>query len=149
LPGPTISVERSSSARTCEAPGFAEADLSGVVMRGVNAEGVDIDDPFLCDGGSFLRVNGVDVIPFVVAELNRRFPRRAERRTEGPDGMRAAWSALKRIWPATLAFIDCPRREAGTTDCRALSGMPELRLKMRERHRYRPTTWPAPHRSIA
>jgi hypothetical protein len=26
---------------------------------------VDIDDPFLCDGGSFLRVNGVDVIPFV------------------------------------------------------------------------------------
>ncbi len=36
---------------------FAEADLSGVVMRGVNAGGVDIDDPFLCDGGSFLRVN--------------------------------------------------------------------------------------------
>src|SRR5215472_7989876 len=51
---------------------FAEADLSGVVMRGVNAAGVDIEDPFLCDGGSFLRVNGVDVIPFVEAELNRR-----------------------------------------------------------------------------
>ena len=55
---------------------FAEADLSGVVMRGVNAEGVDIDDPFLGDGGSFLRVNGLDVIPFVEAELNRRFPGR-------------------------------------------------------------------------
>jgi hypothetical protein len=44
---------------------YAEADLSGVVMHGVNAGGVDIDDPFLCDGGSFLCVNGVDVIPFV------------------------------------------------------------------------------------
>ena len=55
---------------------FAEADLSGVVMRGVNADGVDIDDPFLCDGESYLRVNGVDVIPFVEAELNRRFPGR-------------------------------------------------------------------------
>ena len=60
---------------------FAEADLSGVVMRGVNAGGVDIDDPLLCDGGSFLLVNGVDVIPFVEAELNRRFPGRG---IEGP-----------------------------------------------------------------
>jgi hypothetical protein len=70
---------------------FAEADLSGVVMRGVNAEDVDIDDPFLGDGGSFLRVNGVDVVPFVEAELNGRFPGRAARRAEDPDGLRAAW----------------------------------------------------------
>jgi hypothetical protein len=62
---------------------FAEADLSGVVMRGVNAGGVDIDDPFLCDGGSFLRVNGVDVIPFVEAGLNRRFPGRGARHCRG------------------------------------------------------------------
>jgi DinB superfamily/Pentapeptide repeats (8 copies) len=66
---------------------FAEADLSGVVMRGVNTDGVDIDDPFLCDGGSYLRVNGVDVTPFVEAELNRRFPGRAARRVaEMPAG---------------------------------------------------------------
>jgi hypothetical protein len=84
---------------------FAEADLSGVVMRGVNAEGVDIDDPFLGDGGSFLRVNGVDVIPFVEAELNRRFPGRAARRAEDPDGLRAAWAALERAWSATLARV--------------------------------------------
>lgn len=84
---------------------FAEADLSGVVMRGVNAGGADIDDPFLCDGGSFLRVNGVDVIPFVEAELNRRFPGRAARRAEDPDGLRAAWAALERTWPTALTRV--------------------------------------------
>lgn len=93
---------------------FAEADLSGVVMRGVNAGGVDIDDPFLCDGGSFLRVNGVDVIPFVEAELNRRFPGRAARRAEDPDGLRAAWAALERTWSATLARVAA--MPAGTVD---------------------------------
>lgn len=84
---------------------FAEADLSGVVMRGVNADGVDIDDPFLGDSGSFLRVNGVDVIPFVETELNRRFPGRAARRAADPDGLRAAWAALERTWSATLARV--------------------------------------------
>jgi hypothetical protein len=93
---------------------FAEADLSGVVMRGVNAEGMDIDDPLLGDGGSFLRVNGVDVIPFVEAELNRRFPGRAARRAEDPDGLRAAWAAVERAWSATLARVAA--MPAGTVD---------------------------------
>ena len=93
---------------------FAEADMSGVVMRGVKADGVDIDDPFLCDGGSFLRVNGVDVIPFVEAELNRRFPGRAGRRAADPDGLRAAWAALERTWPATLERV--AEMPAGTVD---------------------------------
>jgi DinB superfamily/Pentapeptide repeats (8 copies) len=93
---------------------FAECDLSGVVMRGVSAGGVDIDDPFLCDGGSFLRVNGVDVVPFVEAELNRRFPGRGARRAEDPDGLRAAWAALERTWPATLARVAA--MPAGTAD---------------------------------
>jgi hypothetical protein len=84
---------------------FTEADLSGVMMRGVNAEGVDIDDPFLCDGGSFLRVNGVDVIPFAEAELNCRFPGRGARRAEDPDGLRAAWAALEHAWSATLTRV--------------------------------------------
>lgn len=93
---------------------FSEADLSGAVMRGVNAEGMDIDDPFLGDGGGFLRVNGVDVIPFVEAELNGRFPGRASRRAADPDGLRAAWAALERTWSATLARV--ARMPAGTVD---------------------------------
>ena len=80
---------------------FVGADLSGVVMRGVEVVAADIDAPWLLDGGS-LCVNGVDVIPFVEAELNRRFPGRAERRAEDPEGLRAAWAALERTWAATL-----------------------------------------------
>jgi len=84
---------------------FAEADLSGAVMRGVHAGDVDIDDPLLGEDGSFLRVNGVDVVPFVEAELNRRFPGRSVRRSEDPDGLRAAWAALERAWSAALARV--------------------------------------------
>ena len=81
---------------------FVRADLSGVVMRGVDVSTADIDAPWLFDGDSFLLVNGIDVIPLVDAELNRRFPGRADRHAEDPDGLRAAWAALERTWAATL-----------------------------------------------
>ena len=84
---------------------FVGADLSGVVMRGVDVQGADIDAPWLFDGESFLRVNGVDVIPLVEAELNRRFPGRADRRAGDPDGLRAAWATLERTWTATLERV--------------------------------------------
>jgi hypothetical protein len=83
---------------------FVGADLSGVVMRGVDVAGADIDAPWLPDGEP-LRVNGVDVVPLVEAELNRRFPGRADRRAEDPDGLRAAWAALERTWAATLERV--------------------------------------------
>jgi DinB superfamily/Pentapeptide repeats (8 copies) len=84
---------------------FVRADLSGVVMRGVDVQGADIDAPWLSNGDSFLCVNGVDVIPLVEAELNRRFPGRADRRAKDPDGLRAAWAALERTWAATLERV--------------------------------------------
>ena len=84
---------------------FVRADLSGVVMREVNVDGADIDAPWLFDGESFFRVNGVDVAPFVEAELNRRFPGRADRRAGDPDGLRAAWATLERTWAATLERV--------------------------------------------
>ena len=93
---------------------FRRADLSGVVMRAVHVRGADIDAPWLFRGESFLRVNGVDVIPLVEAELNRRFPGRADRRATDPDGLRAAWAALERTWAGTLErAVAMP---AGTVD---------------------------------
>jgi len=80
---------------------FVRADLSGVVMRAVDIQGADIDAPWLFDGDGFLRVNGVDVIPLVEAELNRRFPGRADRRAADPQSLRAAWAQLERTWAAT------------------------------------------------
>jgi DinB superfamily/Pentapeptide repeats (8 copies) len=93
---------------------FVEADLSGVVMRGVDVHGADIDAPWIFDGESFLRVNGVDVIPFVEAELNCRFPGRADRRAGDPDGLRAARAALERTWACTVERVGA--MPAGTVD---------------------------------
>ena len=93
---------------------FVRSDLSGAVMRGVDVGGADIDAPWLFDGGNFLHVNGVNVAPFVEAELNRRFPGRAERRAGDPAGLRAAWATLERTWLATLARVAA--MPAGTVD---------------------------------
>jgi DinB superfamily/Pentapeptide repeats (8 copies) len=84
---------------------FVGSDLSGVVMRGVEVREAEIDAPWLSDGETFLRVNDVDVIPFVEAELNRRFPGRADRRASEPDGLRTAWASLERTWAATLERV--------------------------------------------
>lgn len=84
---------------------FIECDLSGVVMRGIDIAGADIDAPWLFEDGSVLLVNGVDVAAFVDAELNRRFPGRAQRRAEDPAGLRKAWAALERTWAATLERV--------------------------------------------
>ncbi|MDQ0372047.1 DinB family protein [Cellulomonas humilata] len=92
---------------------FVESDLSGVVMRGVEVGNADIDAPWLPDADYF-RVNGVDVIPFVEAELDRRFPGRAQRRAADPDGLRAAWAVLERTWAATLERVSA--MPAGTVD---------------------------------
>jgi hypothetical protein len=91
---------------------FVESYLTGVVMRGVDVEGADIDAPWLAHGA--LLVNGVDVAPFVDAELNRRFPGRAQRRAEDPDGLRAAWAALEQAWASALKRAAA--MPAGTVD---------------------------------
>ena len=61
-----------------------------------------------------LLVNGVDVIPYVEAELNRRFPGREQRRATDPDGLLAAWTVLEQTWAATLERV--ASMPAGTVD---------------------------------
>jgi hypothetical protein len=92
---------------------FVEADLSGVVMRGAEVAGTDIDAPWLAEGAGLL-VNGVDVTPFVETELDRRFPGRAQRKAPDPEGLRGAWAALERTWGATLARVEA--MPSGTPD---------------------------------
>ncbi|WP_028652282.1 DinB family protein [Nocardioides halotolerans] len=83
---------------------FVGADLSGAVLRGVEVRGTEIDAPWLSDA-PFLRVNGVDVIPLVEAELDRRFPGRAGRRAAEPEALRAAWDDLQRAWEAAVGRV--------------------------------------------
>lgn len=93
---------------------FVRSDLSGAVMRGVDVERADIDAPWLLEGTSFLRVNGVDVTVFVEAELNRRFPGRETRHAQDPERLREAWAMIERTWAATLERV--AGMPAGTVD---------------------------------
>lgn len=84
---------------------FNRVSLSGAVLRGVEVADMEIDSPWLTEGDASLHVNGIDVAPFVDAELDRRFPGRGLRRAETPDDLRAAWSALERAWEGTMARV--------------------------------------------
>jgi hypothetical protein len=49
-----------------------------------------------------MRVNGVDVVPLVEAELNRRYPDRVKMRPVDADGFREVWDILERLWQRTV-----------------------------------------------
>lgn len=76
------------------------SDVSGVTMRGVDVDGLDIDSHDLFFGT--LLVNGVDVVPFVDAELNRQFPGRELQKAQTPEGLREGWVAVQAAWRATV-----------------------------------------------
>ena len=72
---------------------FRLVDLTGARMRGAALVDVDISGNI-----GNLRVNGVDVVPLVEAELDRRYPERAKMRPADADGFREAWDILERLW---------------------------------------------------
>src|SRR5262245_64057385 len=76
---------------------FREVDLSGAHMRGVLLNDADIDGVIYG-----LRVNGVEVVPLIEAELDRRYPVRTLLRTTTVDGMREAWAAIESFWQDTM-----------------------------------------------
>ncbi|MDX6274013.1 MAG: hypothetical protein QOJ92_1223 [Frankiales bacterium] len=76
-------------------------DVSAVTMRSVDVGGLDIDSHDLFFGSLF--VNGVDVVPFVDAELNRQFPGRELQKAQTPEGLREGWVAVQSAWQATVA----------------------------------------------
>ncbi|QGN33486.1 DinB family protein [Microlunatus sp. Gsoil 973] len=85
---------------------FVASDLSAVVMRGVDAHDLEIDDPWLVEGGGGnLIVNGVNIAPYVDAQLNQRFPGRDLRVARHPDGLRDAWAAVEATWTQTCRRV--------------------------------------------
>lgn len=81
---------------------LVDADLRGATLRAADLDGADIDAPWLSEDGATLLINGVDVVPVVEAELNRRFPGRELRRAADPEALRDAWQALQRAWAHTI-----------------------------------------------
>lgn len=83
---------------------FDQVDLSDSVIHNSALRRTRISGAWLHDidlsgeiAGQLL-VNGVDVAPYVEAELNRRWPERALMRPTDADGFRQAWPILERRW---------------------------------------------------
>ncbi len=76
---------------------IVHSDLRQVMMRGVEIADTTIDGDI-----ANLVVNGVDVVPLVEAELDRRHPDRPKFRPSTADGFRAAWDLNERLWAATV-----------------------------------------------
>ncbi|WP_199035481.1 DinB family protein [Glycomyces salinus] len=77
---------------------FRDVWLNRVVMRGVEMVDLDIYGEI-----GRLTVNGVEVRPYVEAELDRRYPDRAKMRPEDAQVFRLAWDTVERLWDGTVA----------------------------------------------
>jgi hypothetical protein len=80
---------------------FERSTLADAVIRGGDVRGLEIDAPWLTGGA--LTVNGIDVVPFVEAELNQRFPGRDLRHAKDPGTLRTAWASVEQAWAAAVA----------------------------------------------
>lgn len=72
---------------------FRECDLTGVEMRAV-----DLIDVTITGDMQNLVINGVDVAPFVEAELDRRDPDRVKMRPTDAEGFQNAWGIIEHRW---------------------------------------------------
>ncbi|WP_328609679.1 DinB family protein [Amycolatopsis sp. NBC_00345] len=79
---------------------FRECDLSRTRLVGVVMQDAEIDG--LVTG---LVVNGVEVMPYVEAELDRRHPVRLLLRSDEPADLREAWRQLRDGWAATAERV--------------------------------------------
>lgn len=89
---------------------FRHCDLMGASFRGIVAEGMEIESPWLLDGEpGAIWVNGVNVAPYVDEELNRRLPGRELRRASDPVGLLRAWDACSTAWATAVAYAEALR----------------------------------------
>jgi hypothetical protein len=138
-----------------------QVDLRGLRARDVWLEDVDITGPI----GS-VRINGIDVAPYVEAELDRLQPDRPKMRPTDAHGFREAWDVVERIWAETVdhartftpeqlhervdgewSFIETLRHLVFATDAwvgRALLGNPEPWDALDLPHDEMPGTAPVP-----
>ena len=81
---------------------FSGADVRGALLRKVRMRGVELIDVDIHGELVKVVINGVDVVPLVEAELNRRMPERAWMRPITPEGFQRAWRTLEHLWAGTV-----------------------------------------------
>ena len=79
---------------------FRECDLSGARLVGVVMQNVEIDGLV-----TNLTVNGVEVMPYVESEVDRRHPVRLLIRSQEPGDLRKAWRQLGDDWATTIERV--------------------------------------------
>jgi hypothetical protein len=79
---------------------FRECDLSGARLVGVVMQDAEIDGLV-----TNLVVNGVEVMPYVEAELDRRHPVRLLIRSDDPADLAEAWRQLRDDWARTVERV--------------------------------------------
>ncbi len=84
-----------------------DADLSGAVIRdavmaGIQMHGVLIPSGEITGEIVSLRINGIEVAPFVEAELDRLNPERPLLRSDRVEDLREAWAILRSQWAQTV-----------------------------------------------
>lgn len=84
-------------------------DFSDVSLRAVDVGGLEIDSHDLFFGR--LTVNGVDVVPLVDAELNRRFPGRELQNATTVEGLQQGWVAVQEAWAETVLATPAELRD--------------------------------------
>lgn len=82
---------------------FTGAQIRGARFQRSRLRGVELVDVEINGELRNVVVNGVDIVPLVDAELNRRMPERTKMRPDDSDGFRAAWTILERLWEGTVA----------------------------------------------
>jgi len=150
---------------------FHDVDLRGatlrmVDLRGLRARDVWLEDVDITGDVENLRINGVDVAPYVEAELDRIHPDRSKMRPTDAAGYREGWDAVERRWAQTVSrartfppellhervegewsFIETLRHLVFATDawvCRALLGDPTPWHPLDLPHDDMPDTLPVP-----
>jgi hypothetical protein len=76
---------------------FEQVDLTGVRIRSSLVKDVTVAGDI-----ENLMVNGIDVVPLVEAELDRRHPERLKLRPTDADGFREAWPIIEALWAETV-----------------------------------------------
>src|ERR1044072_1250049 len=89
---------------------FDEEDLTGAEFRecdwsGARLVGVVRQDAVIDGLVTHLVVNGVEVMPYVEAELDRRHPVRLLIRSDQPDDLREAWRQLRDDWATPIERV--------------------------------------------
>lgn len=79
---------------------FRKCELSGARLVGVVMQDAEIDGLI-----TNLVVNGVEVMAYVEAELDRRHPVRLLMKSDKPADLQAAWRQLRDDWAATVERV--------------------------------------------